>query len=106
MASLRQSLPWEEVSEYVFHDVHGKAVSLQDLFGDRDRLIVQHFMYEGNSGEGEGEKKEGGPCGLCSLWTQNFLSVLPVVSSRCKIVVVAKAPSKVACVPFPSVCKR
>jgi predicted dithiol-disulfide oxidoreductase (DUF899 family) len=96
VARLRQSLPWKEVGDYTFHDVNGNPVTLQDLFGERDRLIVQHFMYEGKR---EGGSHEDGPCSLCSLWTQNFLSVLPFVSSRCSIVVIAKAPPQVWTLP-------
>jgi predicted dithiol-disulfide oxidoreductase (DUF899 family) len=45
LAAKRRALPWVPVTTaYRFAD-DGGEVSLRELFGDSEQLIVQHFMY-------------------------------------------------------------
>lgn len=48
----RRRLPWVRVDkEYVFETVNGKR-TLAELFGDNSQLIVYHFMWRHDLGEG------------------------------------------------------
>src|SRR5580698_5196234 len=48
----RRRLPWMRVEkEYVFDTVHGKR-TLAELFDGRSQLIVYHFMWRRELGEG------------------------------------------------------
>ena len=43
--------------DYVFHDANGSALKLGDLFGDKDPLVIYHWMY--------GPERER-PCPMCT----------------------------------------
>jgi predicted dithiol-disulfide oxidoreductase (DUF899 family) len=59
----RRELPWVKVEkDYVFDGPNGKA-TLADLFGDRNQLVVYHFMFGP-------EWKEG--CKHCSFWADHY----------------------------------
>ena len=59
----RRELPWEKVEkQYVFDGPRGKE-SLADLFDGRSQLIVYHFMFGPEWGEG---------CPSCSLLADHF----------------------------------
>jgi predicted dithiol-disulfide oxidoreductase (DUF899 family) len=59
----RRELPWERVEkEYVFDTPNGKQ-TLIELFGDRNQLVVYHFMFDPDWDEG---------CPHCSFWADNF----------------------------------
>ena len=59
----RRQLPWLKVdTDYIFEDLNGK-LSLGDLFEDKSRLIIYHFMYGLDWEEG---------CSSCSFWADNF----------------------------------
>ena len=63
LSQKRRELPWVRVDEpYTFTSVDGPR-SLSDLFGGRSQLIVQHFMFGKDWGEG---------CPSCSFWADNF----------------------------------
>jgi predicted dithiol-disulfide oxidoreductase (DUF899 family) len=63
LARERRQLPWERLDkEYVFEAPEGR-VTLADLFGKHDQLIVYHFMFGPDYEEG---------CPSCSFWTDNF----------------------------------
>lgn len=48
----RRALPWVKVEkDYVFDTKDGRK-TLADLFGDNSQLIVQHFMWLADKGEG------------------------------------------------------
>jgi predicted dithiol-disulfide oxidoreductase (DUF899 family) len=48
----RRELPWVKVEKpYVFDGPDGKE-TLEDLFGDKSQLIVDHFMYSPDWEEG------------------------------------------------------
>jgi predicted dithiol-disulfide oxidoreductase (DUF899 family) len=54
----RRALPWVKVEkEYVFETTDGKKV-LAELFGTNDQLIIHHFMWRWDLGQG---------CASCSL---------------------------------------
>ena len=80
----RQAMPWVEVeTDYRFEGPEGE-VSLADLFGARSQLIVQHFMYGADWGEG---------CPICSFWADNFDGTLVHLAARdIAFVVVSAAP--------------
>ncbi|HVU18534.1 MAG TPA: thioredoxin family protein [Candidatus Didemnitutus sp.] len=73
LAQKRRALPWTKVeTNYVFETPNGRA-SLSDLFGDRDQLIVYHFMLAPGWEEG---------CRGCSFVSDHFDGALPHVRSR------------------------
>lgn len=80
----RQALPWEKVeTEYVFSAPAG-PVTLAQLFGDNDQLIVQHFMFAPDWEEG---------CPSCSFWSDGFQGALPHLTGRgVSFVAVSQAP--------------
>src|SRR5271154_5037855 len=52
VSEARRSLPWVRVEkEYVFDTVDGKR-TLAELFAGRSQLIVYHFMWRRELGEG------------------------------------------------------
>ena len=84
MAQLRRALPWEKVEkEYVFDSTDGK-VTLAGLFGDKDQLIVQHFMFGPDWNEG---------CPSCSYWSDNFNGIDKHLAARdTAFVVISRGP--------------
>jgi predicted dithiol-disulfide oxidoreductase (DUF899 family) len=59
----RRALPWEAVEkEYSFDSARGPA-TLADLFEDCSQLVVYHFMFPPEDGEG---------CLHCSFWADSF----------------------------------
>jgi predicted dithiol-disulfide oxidoreductase (DUF899 family) len=66
LAQQRRNLPWVKVEkEYVFEGPNGKE-KLADLFGNKNQLIVYHFMFAPGWQEG---------CPHCSFWADHFDSV-------------------------------
>ena len=52
VSAARRALPWVKVEkEYVFDTLQGKK-TLDDLFSGRSQLIVYHFMWRGDLGNG------------------------------------------------------
>lgn len=80
----RRELPWEKVEKnYVFEGPDGKK-TLADLFGERNQLIVYHFML------GPGWK-EG--CPSCSYLADHFEpSVVHLAARDVRFVAVSRAP--------------
>jgi predicted dithiol-disulfide oxidoreductase (DUF899 family) len=63
LARQRRALPWVRLDKtYTFSDATG-PVSLPDLFGECRQLLVYHFMFGPDWGEG---------CPSCSFWADNF----------------------------------
>jgi predicted dithiol-disulfide oxidoreductase (DUF899 family) len=59
----RRLLPWVKIDKnYVFDGPEGKK-SLSDLFAGKSQLIVYHFMFGPEWGEG---------CAHCSFWADSF----------------------------------
>ena len=80
----RRDLPWTEITEdYRFTGATGE-VSLRDLFGDADQLIVYHFMYGPDWDEG---------CPSCSFWADNYNGTLNHLRHRdTAFAVISRAP--------------
>lgn len=80
----RRALPWVKVEKmYVFDSLEGK-VTLAELFGSKNQLIVYHFMF------GPGWK-EG--CPHCSFWADHYDSVNFHIGQRdTTFIVVSRAP--------------
>lgn len=80
----RRELPWEKVTkQYTFDGPNGKE-KLADLFGDRDQLIVYHFMF--------GPGWEQG-CPSCSYISDHIDGSLVHLAARdVRLVVVSRAP--------------
>jgi predicted dithiol-disulfide oxidoreductase (DUF899 family) len=84
VTKLRAQLPWVKVTESYQFDAPEGPVSLADLFGDKDQLIVQHFMYGADWEEG---------CPSCSFWSDNFQGALIHLGARdAAFVAVSQAP--------------
>ncbi len=63
LSAKRRQLPWVAINEdYAFEGDRG-LIHLSELFGSNSQLIVYHFMYGENWGEG---------CPSCSFWADNF----------------------------------
>lgn len=75
---LRKQILAQKVDDYVFKDTTGSEVSLSDLFGDRDDLIVIHNM--------------GKNCPYCTLWADGFNGVYGHLADRASFVVVSPDP--------------
>jgi predicted dithiol-disulfide oxidoreductase (DUF899 family) len=73
LSSERRELPWERVEKsYVFEGAKGRQ-SLQDLFADRQQLVVYHFMFA--------PEWEAG-CKSCSFWADNFDGIVDHLKQR------------------------
>jgi len=77
---LRKTNSGDEVRNYTFATSDGE-VTLLDMFGDRDRLLVIHNMGQG--------------CRYCTLWADGFNGFLPHLESAMSVVLVSKDPPEV-----------
>lgn len=75
LVELKHSLPPEEVTNHTFNLWNGSEVFLENLFGDRDELILIHNM--------------GQRCPYCTLWADGFNSLLSHLENRAAFVVVS-----------------
>jgi predicted dithiol-disulfide oxidoreductase (DUF899 family) len=84
VARERQALPWVKVDKtYRFDSTSGKK-TLADLFGNNSQLIVQHFMWRHDLGQG---------CVGCSLHTDHAQGTVPhLVNHDVSFVLVSRAP--------------
>lgn len=74
-SELKLSLPLQETSDYSFTDRKGSKVSLSDLFGDKDELILIHNM--------------GSSCSYCTRWADGFIGILPWLEERAAFALVS-----------------
>lgn len=72
---LRKTNSGDEVRNYTFATSDGE-VTLLDMFGDKDRLLVIHNMGQG--------------CRYCTLWADGFNGFLPHLESAMSVVLVSK----------------
>jgi predicted dithiol-disulfide oxidoreductase (DUF899 family) len=72
---LRKTNSGDEVQNYNFSILNGE-VTLLDLFGENDRLLVIHNMGQG--------------CRYCTLWADGFNGFLPHLESAMSVVLVSK----------------
>jgi len=84
LSARRRALPWVRVSDdYRFNGPNGET-TLEQLFGDKSQLIVQHFMLGANWEEG---------CPSCSFWADGFNGTTPHMAQRdAAFVAVSNAP--------------
>lgn len=66
LSAKRRAMPWVKVDKnYRFQTENGEA-SLADLFGDKEQLIIYHFMYGPDWNEG---------CPSCTLMADNYKGI-------------------------------
>ncbi len=84
ISARRRALPWVKIEEeYVFEGSHGKE-TLLELFGNKNQLIVYHFMF--------GPGWEQG-CKSCSFLMDHIGGALPHLAARdVNFVAVSRAP--------------
>jgi predicted dithiol-disulfide oxidoreductase (DUF899 family) len=84
IAKLRQALPWVKVEkDYRFRNVDGE-LSLLDLFGDRNQLIIYHLMF------GTGWDA---PCIGCSQWADALSGTTHQFKhADARVIAVSRAP--------------
>ncbi|MEJ2089127.1 MAG: DUF899 family protein [Gammaproteobacteria bacterium] len=75
LQALKRSYVGPEVPGYTFATLSGE-VSLRDLFGDQDKLLVIHNMGQG--------------CRYCTLWADGFNGLLPHLESAMSVVLVSR----------------
>ena len=64
----RMELPWERVEKNYAFDSEGGKVTLADLFGERNQLMVYHLMYA---------PEWDISCKSCAFWADNFNGIVP-----------------------------
>lgn len=74
---LRKTQVGAEVSNYTFSTLDGD-VTLLELFGDHDRLLLIHNMGQG--------------CRYCTLWADGLNGFLPHLESAMSVALVSKDP--------------
>jgi predicted dithiol-disulfide oxidoreductase (DUF899 family) len=75
LTRLRAENPREEVRNYSFATANGET-SLDDLFGDKDSLMVIHNMGQG--------------CRFCALWADGFNGFVPHLESALALLLVSR----------------
>lgn len=71
LAELRRNQPRSPLPAYVF----AQGETLDDLFGERDDLLILHNMGKG--------------CTYCTLWADGFIGLYPHILDRCAFAVVS-----------------
>lgn len=61
LSELKLSLPLQETNDYSFTSRDGSKISLSDLFGDQEELILIHNM--------------GSSCSYCTRWADGFTGI-------------------------------
>jgi predicted dithiol-disulfide oxidoreductase (DUF899 family) len=77
---LRRTNSGDDVQNYTFATLDGE-LTLLDMFGEHDRLLVIHNMGQG--------------CRYCTLWADGFNGFLPHLESAMSVVLVSKDPPEV-----------
>ena len=75
LAALRQKESGKEVGDYLFQTLDGQ-VSLSELFGERDQLLVIHNMGQG--------------CRYCTLWADGINGILDHLEDAMAVAMVSK----------------
>jgi predicted dithiol-disulfide oxidoreductase (DUF899 family) len=80
----RRELPWVKVEkQYVFDAPEGRQ-TLGDLFAGRSQLVVYHFMFGPDWGDG---------CKSCSFWADNFDGIVVHLAHRdVTMIAISRAP--------------
>ena len=84
LTKLRQQLPWRKIeTDYEFDGEFGKQ-RLSEMFGERSQLIVYHFMFDPDWGEG---------CKSCSLISDHYDPLVVHLHARdVSMVTISRAP--------------
>ena len=84
LSAKRRKMPWVRVeTDYAFTGPKGKE-TLADLFEGRSQLIIYHFMYGPDWGQG---------CKSCSFWADNFNDIIVHLNQRdVSMVAISTAP--------------
>ncbi len=84
LAQQRRDLPWEAVTKEYFFEGPDGTRSLTQLFDGRSQLIVYHFMFPPDAGEG---------CPHCSFWADSFNGTTEHLNARdVTLVAISRAP--------------
>ena len=84
LSAKRRAMPWVKVDKPYRFESSDCAQTLNDLFGSRRQLIVQHFMFAP-----EWEK----PCKSCSFWADGYNGIVAHLAQRdTAFVAVSRAP--------------
>jgi predicted dithiol-disulfide oxidoreductase (DUF899 family) len=85
VAALRRDLPLggEVPRDYRFADESGSEVTLEDLFGDHDTLVVYSYMF--------GPQREN-PCPMCTSLMGGFDHKIADIRQRVAIAFTARSP--------------
>ena len=84
LAAERRELPMVKVDkDYQFKGPNNSSLSLQDLFGGKDQLIVYHFMFGPDDAEG---------CRGCAFLSEHFPDLRHLRTKNTAMVVVSRAP--------------
>lgn len=75
LAGLKRFRPREEVKDYTLQGPGGTKISLSEMFGDHDELLLIHNM--------------GKKCRYCTLWADGFNGFLRHFENRAGFVVVS-----------------
>ncbi len=78
--ALRKDSTGTPVPNYTFDTLTGK-VTLQDLFGEQDKLLAIHNMGQG--------------CRYCTVWADGFNGLLAHLESALSVVLLSKDPPEV-----------
>jgi predicted dithiol-disulfide oxidoreductase (DUF899 family) len=82
LAKLR-GLPPRPVGSFAFRTPEGTPITLADLFGTHDDLLLVHNM--------------GQHCSYCTLWADGLIGLAPHIERRCALVLCsADEPAKLA----------
>lgn len=81
LTELWRRLPDDKIGEYTFETHDGAQVSLAELFGSHNDLILVHNMGKG--------------CRYCTLWADGFTGLTKHLENRAAFVVVSKDPPNV-----------
>ncbi|WAA11161.1 DUF899 family protein [Fervidibacillus albus] len=73
LVELKQSLPQKPVKNYSFTDSYGRKVSLSDLFGEKNELLVVQNM--------------GKSCAYCTMWADGFNGIYHHITTKSAFVV-------------------
>lgn len=75
MVEISKEIHHSEVDDYRFIDEHGGIISLNDLFGEHDELILIHNM--------------GKKCPYCTLWADGLMGSYQYLISRASVALVS-----------------
>lgn len=73
--NLRKSIADEEIGDYTLYRADGSGVKLDELFGDKDELIIIHNMGKG--------------CAYCTLWSDGINGIAPHIENRAALALVS-----------------